>query len=79
MLDDLVDVIETLQRRINDHGPSLRENETRTRMALIDPLLRGSRLGCVRPVSGDAGVQRKWQRQSRLRPCWNRDGTPCRH
>ena len=40
MLDDLVDVIETLQRRINDHGSSLRENETRTRMALIDPLLR---------------------------------------
>ena len=40
MLDDLVDVIETLQRRIRDHGPNLRENETRTRMALIDPLLR---------------------------------------
>ncbi len=39
MLDDLVEVIETLQRRIRDHGQSLRENETRTRMALIDPLL----------------------------------------
>ena len=38
-LDDLVTVIETLQQRIREHGPSLRENETRTRMALIDPLL----------------------------------------
>ena len=40
MLDDLVEVIETLQRRIREHGPTLRENETRTRMALIDPMLR---------------------------------------
>ena len=39
MLDDLVGVITTLQQRIRDHGPTLRENETRTRMALIDPLL----------------------------------------
>ena len=39
-LDDLVTVIETLQGRIEKHGASLRENETRTRMALIDPLLQ---------------------------------------
>ena len=39
LLDDLVGVIGTLQRRICDHGPALRENETRTRMALCDPLL----------------------------------------
>ena len=39
-LDDLVSVIETLQQRIKDHGDSLRQNETRTRMALIDPLLQ---------------------------------------
>lgn len=39
MLDDLVSIIETLQKRIRDHGATLRENETRTRMALIDPLL----------------------------------------
>ncbi len=38
-LDDLVSVIETLQQRIRDHGDSLRQNEYRTRMALIDPLL----------------------------------------
>ena len=40
LLDDLVIVVETLQKRIRDHGASLRENETRTRMALIDPLLQ---------------------------------------
>ncbi len=40
MLDELVKVIETLQKRIADHGDTLRENETRTRMALIDPLLK---------------------------------------
>lgn len=40
MLDDLLGVIETLKGRIATHGPTLRENETRTRMALIDPLLR---------------------------------------
>ena len=39
-LDDLVNVIETLQQRIKDHGDSLRQNEYRTRAALIDPLLR---------------------------------------
>lgn len=38
-LDDLTGVIETLQQRIRQHGATLRENETRTRMALIDPLL----------------------------------------
>ena len=40
LLDELVDVIQTIQDRIRDHGASLRENETRTRMALIDPLLQ---------------------------------------
>ena len=39
LLDDLVGAIEKLQRRIRAHGPALRENETRTRMALCDPLL----------------------------------------
>ena len=38
-LDDLVSAIETLQKRIRDHGATLQQNETRTRMALIDPLL----------------------------------------
>lgn len=39
-LDDLTGVIETLQQRIRQHGPTLRENETRTRTSLIDPLLQ---------------------------------------
>ena len=38
-LDDLVSVIETIKQRIREHGDTLRQNETRTRMALIDPLL----------------------------------------
>lgn len=40
LLDELVSVIETLKQRIREHGSRLRENETRTRMALIDPLLQ---------------------------------------
>ncbi|MCY3990524.1 MAG: hypothetical protein OXF50_04745 [Caldilineaceae bacterium] len=40
LLDELMAVIETLKRRIADHGPILRVNETRTRLALIDPLLQ---------------------------------------
>ncbi len=39
VLDELVDRIEALKARISSHGAELRENETRTRMALIDPLL----------------------------------------
>ena len=39
LLDDLVQVIETVQRRIREHGDSLRQYEVRTRVALIDPLL----------------------------------------
>ena len=40
LLDELIEVIETLKQRITVHGTALRENETRTRMALIDPLLQ---------------------------------------
>lgn len=40
LLDDLVACIESLQKRIRSHGASLRGHETRTRMALIDPLLQ---------------------------------------
>ena len=39
LLDDLVGTIETLRLRIDAHGQVLRENEIRTRLALIDPLL----------------------------------------
>ena len=40
LLQPLVDAIETVKKRIAEHGPSLRENETRTRVALIDPILQ---------------------------------------
>ena len=39
LLDDLTGVIESLRKRIGTHRASLGENETRTRMALVDPLL----------------------------------------
>lgn len=39
MLEELVSVIEELQRRIKAHGHLLRQNEYRTRLALIDPVL----------------------------------------
>lgn len=39
MLDQLVACIEHLRERITNHGASLRENETRTRLQLVDPLL----------------------------------------
>ena len=40
MLDDLVSVIETLKYRMVTYRADLQANETRTRTALIDPLLR---------------------------------------
>ena len=40
LLEPLASTIETIKGRISTHGPTLRENETRTRMALIDPLLQ---------------------------------------
>ena len=39
LLDELVGVIETLKSRIQEHRSTLSSNETRTRNALIDPLL----------------------------------------
>lgn len=38
-LDELLETIATLRERIEDHGSLLSQNETRTRYALIDPLL----------------------------------------
>lgn len=39
LLDSLVETIETIQKRIRDHGGVIRGHETRTRIALINPLL----------------------------------------
>ncbi len=39
LLDDLVTAIQTVQARIREHGNSLSQNEYRTRISLIDPIL----------------------------------------
>ena len=39
LLDDLVNAIQTVQQRIHEHGNSLSQNEYRTRLTLIDPIL----------------------------------------
>ena len=39
-LESLLELVETLQSRIDEHGAALRQNEMRTRYALIDPLLQ---------------------------------------
>ena len=39
LLDDLVKAIETVQSRIREHGNTLSQNEYRTRISLIDPIL----------------------------------------
>lgn len=40
LLNDLMKAIGVLQNRLQEHKSVLEENETRTRMALIDPLLQ---------------------------------------
>ena len=39
MLDGLVQTIEMLKARIKEHGPHIGAYESRTRVALIDPML----------------------------------------
>jgi len=73
-LDDLVSVIETLQQRIRDHSATLRENETRTRMALIDPLLQALGWDVSDPsvVTPEYNVSGRWADYALLGP----DGKP---
>ena len=40
-IDDLLELVETLQRRIDTHAAALQKSEALTRYTLIDPLLRG--------------------------------------
>ena len=40
ILDSLLELVETLKARIDEHGEQLRQSEALTRYALIDPLLR---------------------------------------
>ena len=61
-LDDLKEIIETLRERIQAHRAYLEGNETRTRQALIDPMLRALGWDVEDPnsVRLEYGIQRKW-------------------
>ena len=41
VLEELHELIETLQARIDEHAPALQQSEALTRTTLVDPLLRG--------------------------------------
>ena len=73
-LDDLVARIELLQARIRSHNAALRENETRTRMALIDPLMHALGWDVSDPgvVTPEYKVSDGWADYALLRP----DGQP---
>lgn len=73
-LDDLVARIELLRARIKSHSTALRENETRTRMALIDPLLHALGWDVSDPgvVTPEYKVSDIWADYALLRP----DGQP---
>ena len=61
-LDDLKETIETLRERIQAHRPYLEGYETRTRQALIDPMLRALGWDVEDPSSVELeyGIRRKW-------------------
>lgn len=69
-LDDLVVCIELLQERMRQHSAALRENETRTRMALIDPLLHALGWDVSDPgvVTPEYKVGDRWADYALLRP-----------
>ncbi len=73
-LDELVRCIELLQGRIQTYEATLRERETRTRMALIDPLLKALGWDIDDPgiVTPEHKVSSGWADYALLRP----DGTP---
>ena len=55
LLDDLVTAIQTVQGRIRgEHGTSLSQNEYRTRLSLIDPMLNALGWDVSEPEFGDA-------------------------
>ena len=70
LLEDLVGCIELLQERIRSYSAPLRENETRTRMALIDPLLRALDWDVSDPgvVTPEYRVKDGWADYALLRP-----------
>ena len=73
-LDDLVGYIEMLKERMQSHRAVLQENETRTRMALINPLLHALGWDVSDPgvVAPEYRVSGGWADYALLRP----DGKP---
>ena len=73
-LDDLVGCIEVLKERMRSYRAALEENETRTRMALIDPLLCALGWDVSDPgvVAPEYRVGGGWADYALLRP----DGEP---
>ena len=61
-LDDLKETIETMRERIEAHRAYLEGYETRTRQALIDPMLRALGWDVEDPnsVELEYGIKRKW-------------------
>ena len=45
VLDSLLELVETLRERIDEHRGALKQSEALTRYALIDPMLRELGLG----------------------------------
>ena len=70
MLNELVDCIENLRERITIHGASLRENETRTRLQLVDPLLLslGWDVSDPKLVIPEYAISGKWADYALLQP-----------
>ena len=70
MLNELVDCIENLRERITIHGASLRENETRTRLQLVDPLLLALGWDVSDPelVIPEYAISGKWADYALLQP-----------
>lgn len=70
MLDQLVACIEHLRERITNHGASLRENETRTRLQLVDPLLLSLGWDVSDPelVVPEYAISGKWADYALLQP-----------
>ena len=70
MLNELVDCIENLRERITIHGALLRENETRTRLQLVDPLLLSLGWDVSDPglVIPEYAISGKWADYALLQP-----------
>ena len=70
MLNELMDCLENLRQRITIHNATLRENETRTRLQLVDPLLLSLGWDVSNPelVIPEYAISGKWADYALLQP-----------